>query len=120
FYLPVRNYSSGMRARLSFGLSLAFNFDYYLIDEVIAVGDARFRAKCQIALNEIQEKAGIILVSHSMPVIKSYCDQLAVIHQKKLHFFETMEAGMDFYQGLVQNGQKSTIPDFSTWTGKRA
>ncbi|MCX8146821.1 MAG: ABC transporter ATP-binding protein, partial [Azovibrio sp.] len=66
FDLPVKSYSSGMRSRLAFGLSMAFEFDYYLIDEVMAVGDAHFRTKCQQVFKERLERSKIILVSHNM------------------------------------------------------
>lgn len=109
FYLPVKNYSSGMRARLSFGLSLAFDFDYYLIDEVIAVGDARFRAKCQAALQDIHAKAGVILVSHSPELLKEHCRQIAVVHDKKVRLFDDYEDGWSHYKSIVTKGRPNLI-----------
>lgn len=104
FYLPVKSYSSGMRARLSFGLSLAFDFDYYLIDEVIAVGDARFRAKCQVALQDIHARAGVILVSHSPELLKEHCSQIAVVHDKKVRLFPDYNEGWAFYKSILGKG----------------
>jgi capsular polysaccharide transport system ATP-binding protein len=99
--LPVKAYSSGMRARLSFGLSLAFDFDYYLIDEVIAVGDARFRVKCKTALETKLKHAGIVLVSHAMSTIQEYCTSLALVHDRKVQFFDDMEEGFKAYSALT-------------------
>lgn len=74
FDMPIKTYSSGMRARLSFGLSMAFNFDYYLVDEVTAVGDAAFKKKCLDIFNSKRDKSDFIMVSHSLASLKSYCD----------------------------------------------
>lgn len=73
-YEPVKRYSSGMKARLAFALSLAVEFDCYLIDEVIAVGDSRFADKCKYELFEKRKDRSIILVSHSHSAMKQYCD----------------------------------------------
>lgn len=72
--LPIRTYSSGMKARLAFGLSMAIDFDCYLIDEITAVGDERFKRKSQAAFNEKLAKSQIIMISHSIGAIKEYCD----------------------------------------------
>lgn len=101
FHLPVKGYSSGMRARLAFGLSLAFDFDYYLIDEVIAVGDTRFRDKCHKALTEVQSRAGIIIVSHNKSLIKKYCETIAVVHDKNIQLFGDKKTGYGFYKSIV-------------------
>lgn len=111
FHLPVRSYSSGMRARLSFGLSLAFDFDFYLIDEVIAVGDVRFRAKCRTALQEVHKRAGVILVSHSASLLREHCECLAVVHDKNVHFFDTIDDGIEFYKQLLRPDIASTLDD---------
>jgi capsular polysaccharide transport system ATP-binding protein len=76
---PVKTYSAGMRAKLSFGLSLAFEFDCYLIDEVIALGDRRFRRKC---LQEMFEKRGdraMLIVSHMPAIIRQYCGTAMIL-----------------------------------------
>jgi capsular polysaccharide transport system ATP-binding protein len=70
-------YSSGMRARLAFGLSLAIDFDVFLIDEIISVGDARFRARCEDAVNDRAQRALIILVSHDPAMVARFCDRTA-------------------------------------------
>lgn len=76
---PVKTYSSGMRARLAFGMSMAIEFDYYLIDEVIAVGDPSFREKSKRVLQERLSETTVILVSHSVGMMKEFCDHGAVI-----------------------------------------
>ena len=74
FDMPIKTYSSGMRSRLAFGLSMAFKFDYYLIDEITAVGDAKFKKKCSDIFDKIREKSHLIMVSHSERALKEYCD----------------------------------------------
>jgi len=74
FDLPVKSYSSGMRSRLTFGLSMAFDFDVYLIDEVMAVGDAQFRDKSRRVLLEKLSAANVILTSHNMVDIRQLCN----------------------------------------------
>lgn len=74
FDMPIKTYSSGMRSRLGFGLSMAFKFDYYLVDEVTAVGDARFKQKCADIFHERHKEASFVMVSHSLHSLKEYCD----------------------------------------------
>lgn len=74
FDMPIRTYSSGMRSRLGFGLSMAFKFDYYLVDEVTAVGDARFKQKCADMFNARHKESSFLMVSHSLNSLKEYCD----------------------------------------------
>lgn len=96
-YEPVKKYSSGMKARLAFALSLAIEFDCYLIDEVIAVGDARFSEKCKRELFEKKQDRSLILVSHSMNAIKSYCDKAMVLERGHLHQFASIDEAYQFY-----------------------
>lgn len=74
FDMPIKTYSSGMRSRLGFGLSMAFKFDYYLVDEVTSVGDARFKQKCLDIFNKRHKESSFIMVSHSVSALKQYCD----------------------------------------------
>lgn len=90
FYMPVRTYSSGMRARLAFGLSMAVDFDVYLVDEVTAVGDKQFQEKCRRAFAARQERSSVIIVSHSLSVIRSYCKRCAVLSHGQLHIFDSV------------------------------
>ncbi|MCL5501982.1 ABC transporter ATP-binding protein [Escherichia coli] len=81
FDMPIKTYSSGMRSRLGFGLSMAFKFDYYLVDEVTAVGDARFKQKCADIFNERHKEASFVMVSHSLNSLKEYCDIGLTLHR---------------------------------------
>ncbi|EFN00072.1 ABC transporter ATP-binding protein [Actinobacillus pleuropneumoniae] len=96
-YEPVKKYSSGMKARLAFALSLSVEFDCYLIDEVIAVGDSRFAAKCKHELFEKRKDRSIILVSHSPSAMKSYCDNAMVLDKGIMYKFENMDEAYKFY-----------------------
>lgn len=99
FDLPVGSYSSGMRARLAFGLSMAFEFDYYLIDEVMAVGDAQFKAKSQQVLRERLKQANVIMVSHAMPTIRRNCNMVVLIDHGKATLYPDVKDGILAYQG---------------------
>ena len=90
FYLPIRTYSSGMRARLAFGLSMAIDFDTYLVDEVTAVGDNNFRTKCRAAFAERRERSSIIIVSHNLGTIREYADRYALLRRGQLTFYDDL------------------------------
>nr|WP_321460982.1 ABC transporter ATP-binding protein [uncultured Cohaesibacter sp.] len=91
FYAPVKTYSSGMRARLSFGVSLAIDFQCYLVDEITAVGDQRFKRKSRRAFQDILERANIIMVSHSDGTLKDYCDMGIIVRDGKLTVFDDLD-----------------------------
>ncbi|MET3781268.1 capsular polysaccharide transport system ATP-binding protein [Brevundimonas sp. 1080] len=97
---PVKHYSSGMRARLAFGLSLAIEFDCYLIDELVAVGDARFQQKCQDELFIKRGKRAFIMASHDMNLISNLCERALVIESGKTRLFDDIEEGVDVYKWL--------------------
>lgn len=99
FDRPMKTYSSGMRARVAFGLSMAFDFDYLLIDEVMAVGDAEFRRKCRSAFNRKQEQSNLILVSHNMNDIANYCDIVLLVDRGEVRLFEDVQEGIQAYVG---------------------
>ena len=100
-YEPVKRYSSGMKARLAFALSLAVEFDCYLIDEVIAVGDSRFADKCKYELFERRKDRSIILVSHSYSAMKQYCDNAMVLDAGRMYHFDNMDAAYQHYNALL-------------------
>jgi len=100
-YEPVKKYSSGMKARLAFALSLSVEFDCYLIDEVIAVGDSRFAEKCKYELFEKRKDRSIILVSHSHSAMKQYCDNAMVLEAGRLHKFDNMDDAYAHYNSLL-------------------
>lgn len=99
-YEPVRVYSSGMRARLAFAISMAVDFDCYLIDEVISVGDASFKKKCQIELFERRAHKSMIVVSHELNIIKKHCNKVAVLDAGKLTVFDDMGEAFETYKSL--------------------
>jgi capsular polysaccharide transport system ATP-binding protein len=101
FYEPVKNYSSGMRARLAFGLSMAIDFDTYLVDEVTAVGDKVFQDKCRDAFAERRARASVIIVSHQLSTIRSYCSRCAVLHQGHLRIFDKVADAARYYEKEV-------------------
>jgi capsular polysaccharide transport system ATP-binding protein len=98
FFEPVRTYSSGMRARLAFGVSMAVDFDIYLVDEVTAVGDQAFQDKCRRAFLERQERSSVIIVSHSLGTIRSYCKRCAVLRNGKLQLFDSITEASQAYE----------------------
>jgi capsular polysaccharide transport system ATP-binding protein len=100
FYLrePVRTYSSGMRARLAFAISMVVEFDCFLIDEIIAVGDARFHRKCHYELFEKRSDRAMIIVSHDANFIRDHCDRAAVLINKTLQEFETVDEAFRQYE----------------------
>ena len=97
---PVKHYSSGMRARLAFGLSLAIEFDCYLIDELVAVGDARFQRKCQEALFEHRAHRAFLMASHDTHLIASYCDQALIIEGGQAKLFNDIQEAVEVYTWL--------------------
>lgn len=99
-YEPVKVYSSGMRARLAFAISLAVDFDCYLIDEVISVGDATFKKKCQVELFEKRAHKSMIIVSHELHNIKEHCDKVALLHDGKLTIYHDMDEAFGVYNSL--------------------
>jgi len=98
FYEPVRTYSSGMRARVAFGLSMAIDFDLYLVDEVTAVGDKPFKRKCRAAFTERRERAGLIMVSHDLSTLADYCRRCAVLDHGKLRVYESVAEASEAYE----------------------
>lgn len=95
---PVKKYSSGMRARLAFAISIAIDFDCFLIDEVTAVGDSRFHQKCEIELFEKRKDTAMIIVSHQPEQIIAHCDKAAVLSNGEIHCFDKVTDAYDFYQ----------------------
>ncbi len=91
FDRPYKTYSSGMRGRVSFGLSLAFRFDVYLLDEVIATGDLGFREKCQKALKELRKSSSFIIVSHNYSFLKKNIDKAYILSNKTLKEYDDVD-----------------------------
>ena len=97
---PVKHYSSGMRARLAFGLSLAIDFDCYLIDELVAVGDARFQRKCDEELFVKRKDRAYLMASHDTNIIAATCDQALIIEGGQVRIFDDVEEAIDVYKWL--------------------
>ena len=91
FHVPVRNYSSGMKARLAFGISIGIPFDTYLVDEVTAVGDAEFKRKSRIAFRDRMQNAGAIVVNHSVAQLRKLCNSGAILEKGKLTYYDDIE-----------------------------
>jgi capsular polysaccharide transport system ATP-binding protein len=94
---PVKSYSSGMRARLAFAISMVIDFECFLIDEIVAVGDARFHAKCNHELFVNRADRAMIIVSHSADYIRAHCSRAAVITDGQLHNFNSLDEAFEFY-----------------------
>src|SRR5687767_2215662 len=99
---PVKIYSSGMRARLAFAVSLMIDFDCYLIDEVVAVGDSRFQARSQQELFEKRADRAMIIVSHDPHYLRHHCERACVLHQGHLSQFDTIDRALEFHEGIMQ------------------
>ena len=100
FDMPIATYSSGMRARLTFAVGLAIDFDTYLIDEVIEVGDARFREKCARAFAARLQFCNLCVISHNPATIRRYCDMGAVLRDGKIKLFQDIEAAILYQANL--------------------
>ncbi len=101
FRMPVRTYSSGMRARLAFGLSMAIDFDVYLVDEVTAVGDSSFQEKCVRAFAERRQRSSVIIVSHQLSTIRKYCDKCAILRRGRLELFDDIDEAAESYEAMT-------------------
>jgi capsular polysaccharide transport system ATP-binding protein len=99
--LPVQTYSSGMQARLGFGLSMAIEFDCYLVDEIIAVGDSRFQLRCAEAIADRKARSSLIMVSHDVGTIKKYCERGLVLHRGQFLHFSDVDDAVNFYRKMV-------------------
>ena len=100
--VPVKTYSSGMQARLAFGLSMALHFDTYLVDEVTAVGDARFQQRCHDAFTRRRETSNIIMISHGMDTLQDYCTQGIVLANGRAMMYEDITEAIEVYRRLNQ------------------
>ena len=96
---PIKSYSSGMRARLAFAISMVIEFDCFLIDEIIAVGDARFHEKCNHELFVNRADRAMIIVSHDPGYIRAHCSRAAVLIGGQLHHLPSVDDAFDFYHG---------------------
>lgn len=100
FDQPMKNFSSGMRSRVAFGLSMAFDFDYYLIDEAGAVGDPKFKAKSKALYDEKKKTSNVILVSHNMSEVRELCDHAIIVQDGNAQVYDDIEEAITHYQGV--------------------
>ena len=98
---PVSNYSSGMRARLAFGISMTIDFDCYLIDEVMAVGDARFKERCRIELFEKRRHKSMLIVSHSHRYLKGTCDRFLLLRDGSVEEYDDFNEVYFQYKAIL-------------------
>jgi ABC-type polysaccharide/polyol phosphate transport system ATPase subunit len=98
---PVRTYSSGMRARLAFAVSMVVEFDCFLIDEIAAVGDARFAQKCEAELFAKRADRAMVIVSHDAAYVRDHCDHFAVLHDGHLRFHADFEEAYASFKHLI-------------------
>lgn len=104
FRLPFRTYSSGMKSRLAFGVSMGIGFDTYLVDEITAVGDAAFKAKSDRIFKARMETAGAVVVSHSMGQIRELCDAAAVLEEGRLVYYDDVDAAIKHHNRNMNIG----------------
>jgi capsular polysaccharide transport system ATP-binding protein len=102
---PVQSYSHGMMARLAFAVSMVIDFDCFLIDEVVAVGDSTFTERCNHELFEKRRHKAMVIVSHSEHYIRQHCDHAAVLVNGHLHSFADNQHAFDFYQSSLSTPQ---------------
>jgi capsular polysaccharide transport system ATP-binding protein len=100
FHQPVNTYSAGMQARLAFGVSLAIDFQCYLVDEVTGAGDERFRIRCEEALLHRRDTATLIMISHDPGTLRQYCRRGAVVYGGSLIFYDTIEEASEVHHRL--------------------
>ena len=101
FHLPVRTYSSGMRSRLAFGISMGIQFDTYLVDEVTSVGDAAFKRKSRDVFVERMKVSGAIMVSHNMNMIRDVCDEAAILEHGRLTYYKDVKEAIKRHKELT-------------------
>ncbi len=100
-YEPINTYSAGMRARLGFAVSMSIEFDCFLIDEVISVGDYRFHEKCRVELFEKRADRALVIVSHDAGYVRAHCDRAAVLVNGHLHNFDNTEEAFEYYSSSI-------------------
>jgi capsular polysaccharide transport system ATP-binding protein len=102
--MEIKYYSSGMRARLAFGLSIAIEFDCYLIDEVISVGDALFRARCEEELFGVRAHRAFVIASHDLEFLRHTCTRAIVIESGRAKLFEDIDLALEIYHAISMGG----------------
>jgi capsular polysaccharide transport system ATP-binding protein len=101
--MPLRSYSSGMRARVAFGTAMGVAFDWYLVDEITAVGDSRFKKKSLAMFRSRLKNAGLLMVSHSTETIRSYCTSGLVLENGRVRYYENVEEAIAAHEANMIN-----------------
>lgn len=102
FDRPFKTYSSGMKSRVTFGLSMAFRFDVYLMDEVSSAGDERFRRKSRRWLNRIKKKSDLILVDHNLWGLEFHCERALLLHDGKITQFNDLDEAIVTHKAFLK------------------
>ncbi|NCG17172.1 MAG: ATP-binding cassette domain-containing protein, partial [Synechococcales cyanobacterium H12SWP_bin.12] len=102
FDRPFKTYSSGMRSRVTFGLSMAFDFDLYLIDEVTSAGDERFRKRSRKVLEQLHERADFMMVDHNLWGLQLHCNRALLLHDGGLMEFDDLQEGIAMHKQLLE------------------
>jgi capsular polysaccharide transport system ATP-binding protein len=105
---PYKTYSSGMKARLAFAISMAIEFDCFLIDEIVSVGDSRFHEKCRVELLEKRSDRAIVLVSHHPFLVRNICNEVLVLNHGVIHKFDSIDESYNFYDALIYNDKRDS------------
>lgn len=119
FDMAVNTYSSGMRARLSFGLSMSFKFDIYLIDELTSVGDIIFREKAESAFNQIRNRASLIFVSHNLTILRQSCESALFLRDGLADFYPDIDEGIGAYKQYVRSHRNAQDPKHALKVAKK-
>ena len=107
--MPIKTLSSGMRARVVFGLSLSMKFDLYLVDELTSVGDFQFREKAATAFKELKKRASIVFASHNLKSVAENCDSAIVLYNGEFQFFQNVHEGIENYKFWVNTKAESPL-----------
>ena len=102
FDRPFKTYSSGMRSRVTFGLSMAFDFDLYLIDEITSAGDERFRKRSRKVLEQLHERADFMMVDHNLWGLQLHCNRALLLHDGGLMEFDDLQEGIAMHKQLLE------------------
>ncbi|SOC06452.1 ABC transporter ATP-binding protein [Rhodobacter maris] len=106
FNLPVRSYSSGMKSRLAFGVSMGIHFDTYLVDEVTAVGDASFKSKSELLFKQRLSESAAVMVTHTMGQVRRMCHHAGVLENGNFYFYEDVEEAIAHHERVMGSNDK--------------
>lgn len=108
FDMPIRTYSSGMRSRLSFGVSMGIHFDTYLVDEVTSVGDKDFKDKARNLFYDRVSRSGAIVISHSRKMLRDLCQAGAVLDEGRITYYDNVEEAIAHHEWIIENKPRNT------------